>query len=345
MDLKRSADAILAVLDKIPERRVAVFGDYCLDKYLYIDPARDEASVETGRTAYQVHAKGLYPGAGGTVVSNLRALGAEVSCVGIVGEDGEGFELMRALDQIGADTSLMVKTPARATCTYTKPMRGTAADGYTEMNRLDFRNFTPTPREVEDRLLESLAAAAARSQAVIILDQFIERNLAAVTDRVRDALRETAAAHRDTVFFADSRGHTASFRNVIVKCNRQELLRAMGEDGAEADVGDDTVARLAGKLESATGRAVMVTAGEDGAYIMQNSTLSKIPAFSVSGPIDIVGAGDATSAGFVLGMTLGLALPDAALLGGCVSAITIGQIGVTGTATPAQVRERLRQIG
>jgi hypothetical protein len=48
----------------------------------------------------------------------------------------------------------------------------------------------------------------------------------------------------------------------------------------------------------------------------------------VSGEIDIVGAGAEPS--------------EAALLGNLVASITIQQIGTTGTATLAQVRERFR---
>ena len=342
MDIKINAAAALNVLENIPQRRITVFGDYCLDKYLYIDPDRDEPSVETGLTAYQVHGKGLYPGAGGTIVNNLRALGAQVTCVGIVGDDGEGYELLRALENIGADTSLMVKTSERVTCTYTKPMRKEQDGSYREMNRLDFRNFTPTPRGVEEQLIENLKKAVAVSHGVITLDQFMERNLAAVTDRARDTLGELAAAHPEKVFFTDSRGFTSLYRNVIVKCNERELMMVMNETNAPADA--ETLARLAGKLEQISGRPVMVTAGKDGAYVSEKGELAYIPAFTVDGPIDIVGAGDATSAGFTLGLTLGLPMPAAALLGGCVSSITIQQIGVTGTASPAQMRDRLQSV-
>ncbi|HRY80921.1 MAG TPA: hypothetical protein P5313_10940, partial [Spirochaetia bacterium] len=34
--------------------RVAVLGDFFLDKYYEVDPARAEPSLETGRTAHQV---------------------------------------------------------------------------------------------------------------------------------------------------------------------------------------------------------------------------------------------------------------------------------------------------
>ena len=117
------AGKIARALDRAGEIRVAVFGDYCLDKYLYMDPKRDELSVETGLMAWQIHEKRLFPGAGGTVASNLRSLGVQVICIGLMGDDGEGYDLRKALEKIGADSSLMVVSDEICTGTYTKPMR------------------------------------------------------------------------------------------------------------------------------------------------------------------------------------------------------------------------------
>ena len=67
-----------------------------------------------------------------------------------------------------------------------------------------------------------------------------------------------------------------------------------------------------------------------------------IPAFHVEGPIDIVGAGDASNAALVLGMVLGLSRRQAARLACCVSSITIQQLNTTGTASREKVIERLK---
>ena len=37
-----------SITGKYPRLRVAVVGDFCLDRYLEIDPARGEISIETG---------------------------------------------------------------------------------------------------------------------------------------------------------------------------------------------------------------------------------------------------------------------------------------------------------
>ena len=54
---------ISSALAETGRSRILVLGDYALDKYLYIDPARDEPSVETGLTAYQIHGKRMSAGA------------------------------------------------------------------------------------------------------------------------------------------------------------------------------------------------------------------------------------------------------------------------------------------
>lgn len=78
--------------------RIAVVGDFFLDKYLDVNPALGEPSVETGKVAHQVVGVRCSPGAAGTVVCNLQALGAgKLHAVGFSGDDGEGFDLRKAL--------------------------------------------------------------------------------------------------------------------------------------------------------------------------------------------------------------------------------------------------------
>jgi len=312
---------------------VVVFGDYCLDAYLHIDATRDEPSLETGLTAYQVHGNSLHAGAAGTVVNNLRSLGVPVRCVGVVGDDGNGFELARELDRTGADTGLMVHRADVATNAYIKPMRRDNAEAvYVEANRLDIKNFFPAPRELEDQLIANLESALPGAACVVVCEQYPENQCSAVTARIRSTLADLAGRNPNRFYYVDSRGSAERYRGVIVKCNQFEL---------PLHDGDETVADRARRLLAVNGRAVVVTLGPDGACVVEPDATTYVPAFHVDGPIDIVGAGDATNAGIALGLTLGLSLPDATLLGACVSSITIQQLGTTGTATLGQVRARL----
>src|SRR5207248_10256206 len=62
------------ILEHIPNLTVGVLGDLFLDRYLDIDAALTERSIETGLDAYQVVRVRSYPGAAGTVINNLATL-------------------------------------------------------------------------------------------------------------------------------------------------------------------------------------------------------------------------------------------------------------------------------
>src|SRR3954467_13666470 len=95
---------------------IAVFGDFCLDRYLEIDPAREEISIETGLPSHQVVRVRSQPGAAGTVVNNLVALGVgTLYAVGIRGDDGEGHELGAALTAQGVNTEYLAVAADRRT--------------------------------------------------------------------------------------------------------------------------------------------------------------------------------------------------------------------------------------
>src|SRR6266567_4207697 len=86
------------VASRYPKLNVAVVGDFCLDRYLEIDLARQEISIETGLAVHNVVNVRSQPGGSGTILNNLVALGiGEIFAVGFCGEDGEGYELRRAL--------------------------------------------------------------------------------------------------------------------------------------------------------------------------------------------------------------------------------------------------------
>ena len=112
------------IVASLPLARIAVVGDFCLDRYLEIDPARHETSIETGLEVHNVTHVRSQPGAAGTILNNLVDLGvSELYPAGFCGEDGEGFELLAALrNRPGVHLDYFLQTPARRTFTYCKPL-------------------------------------------------------------------------------------------------------------------------------------------------------------------------------------------------------------------------------
>src|SRR5690242_9830297 len=112
-----TSDRFQTITARYAKLHIALIGDFCLDRYLEIDPSRSETSIETGLPVHNVVNLRTQPGGAGTILNNLIALGAgEVHCVGFCGEDGEGFELFRALEaQPRVNTAHFLRTKLRRT--------------------------------------------------------------------------------------------------------------------------------------------------------------------------------------------------------------------------------------
>jgi len=319
-----TTETIEQVLAALPAARVGLVGDLFLDRYLDIDPALDEPSVETGLTAYQVVGVRSFPGALGTVMNNLSALGVgRIVPLTVIGDDGEGYELRQALTRLrGVDVSMVIVSGERRTPTYTKP---TVAGR--ELNRLDLKNRTPTPSRLEDAILALFPKLIARVDALIVLDQVGEENCGVVTARVRGAICVAAAARPGLFVLADSRARIGDFRHVTVKPN-------------EAECGSDTLG-----LAQRVGGAVFCTRGERGIeFARPGGEVASVPGYAVTGPIDVCGAGDSCTAGLVAAKLAGLSDVQAASFANLVASVTVTQLDTTGTATPAQVRARWAEV-
>jgi rfaE bifunctional protein kinase chain/domain len=334
------------LLDRFPHLHVLVVGDFFLDKYLIIDRQFSEVSLETGLEAYQVVDIRHSPGAAGTVTSNLRALGVKVTALGVIGDDGQGYELRRGLTERGVDIEPLIQRADRFTLTYTKPMVREKDGREHEIQRLDIKNRSPMSAEVEDLVIGQLRALVPRVGGVIVADQVPEANYGVITDRVRAEIGELALRYPEVVFAADSRVRIGLFQHIIVKPNAREATLAVRPDwaGEVNNEPDLELARESGtELFRRNRKPVFLTVGGQGILLFTRAGCEHIPAVPVSGEIDIVGAGDSVMAGIVSALCGGAEPGEAALLGNLVASITIQQIGTTGTATPAQVREQFRQ--
>ncbi|MCY3556096.1 MAG: PfkB family carbohydrate kinase [Gemmatimonadetes bacterium] len=329
-----------SLLSRFAGLSIMVVGDFFLDKYLVLDPALDEPSLETGLTARQVVARRCMPGAAGTVMANLHALGVgDLFAVGNTGDDGEGYELRQGLAAMGVRLDGLVESPDRFTPSYIKPMNREPG-GERESSRIDIQNRTPTPRDLEDRIIGFIGDMTSRMDGVAVLDQVGQRNTGVVTDRVRDALCGLGRTLPDKVILADSRERIGEFRHVIRKGNRDEM-RGASEDRRSGVMRGEGVIRGA---EEETTRPVYVTLGADGLLLIDGNDSRHVPGIRVPGPVDTVGAGDSVTAGIVASLAAGVTPLEAGLVGNLAASVTVRQLGVTGTASPAQLVEALKML-
>jgi rfaE bifunctional protein kinase chain/domain len=317
------------ILDGFKKLKALVIGDICLDRWCTYDPATSEPSAETGIPRLGIVSTEVTPGGGGTVANNLAALGTgKVAALGIRGDDGFGFELVRALNERGITTSLMVEIRRWQTFTYTKLLN--SQTGTEDQPRVDFISTKPLPLEAEKRVIDNLVSAIEGFDVVLVADQAETAAGGVVTPAVRDSIIELAGRHASKVFLVDSRKRVHLFRKVMSKPNRAEA-----EAACEQLFGHLDFRRLREHLGA---RALMVTHGPEGALVVEEGKETWAKARAVENPVDICGAGDSFAAGTALTMAVTGDPVAAASFGNLVASITVMKKG-TGTASPEEVIE------
>lgn len=321
--------------------RIAIVGDFCLDRYLEIDPARQEISIETGLPVHNVTNVRSQPGAAGTILNNLVALGVgEIYPVGFCGEDGEGYELRRSLlARRGVKLDYFVETDLRRTFTYCKPLVMTPGKAPVELNRLDSKNWTPTPAMLQGRLIDCVGRLAAQVDAMILMDQVDIPETGVVTAKILEAIAAVAKELPELMILADSRRGLRGYPRVSLKMNAAELAALTGSGG---DLDIPAIKQCAAALAREKDRPVFVTLAERGVVCAAPwIEPTHIPAHAVRGEIDIVGAGDSVTANLTAALASGATLREASEIAMAASSIVIHQLGTTGTASVPQIAELL----
>ncbi len=339
------ADRFQHLAEIYPALRIAVVGDFCLDRYLEIDPARAEISIETGLPVHNVVNVRSQPGGAGTILNNLVRLGiGGVHVVGFMGEDGEGFELRRALQALkGVDTQCFFASPERRTFTYTKPLVVAPNRPPVELNRLDIKNWTPTPETLQQKIRDALLRLGPDVNAIILLDQVDIPETGVVTSKVLEAVRELSGSRPDLLILADSRRGLQGYPPVCFKMNRAELAALTGADG---DLDLENVRLAAAEVARRQGRSCFVTLAERGILAASAAGVAEhIPSLPVRGEIDIVGAGDAVTANLAAALAAGAGLREALEIANAAASIVIHQLGTTGTASTEEIRALLEIEG
>jgi rfaE bifunctional protein kinase chain/domain len=305
--------------------RVLVVGDVCLDRWCTYDPALADPSRETGIPRVGVVATEVTPGAAGTIANNLAALGAgRIDVLGMIGDDGFGYELRRALEARGISADLLVEAPDVPTFTYTKLIN--SVTGEEDLPRIDFVYTRPLPETVEREIVGHLRDA--RYDVVLVSDQAETDQGGVVTAAVRAEIERIAREQAETVVWVDSRMRGELFRGVVVKPNHHEA-----EAASRRLLGTVDYEEWRRRTEL---RALIVTYGADGALVVDADGRRWAAAKRVERPVDICGAGDSFSAAAAMALKVTGDATQAAEFGNRVAGITIMKKG-TGTASPAEV--------
>jgi D-beta-D-heptose 7-phosphate kinase/D-beta-D-heptose 1-phosphate adenosyltransferase len=321
----RDRTPVKQLIDTLARASIAVVGDFFLDEYVSctvkgVSPEMPVLRVVAGSTTRA-------PGAAGNLAANFQALGARVSCVGILGEDDHGGSVVSGLADLGIDTRGLIQSPSLDTTTITRFTTGTYGKAHHHL-RVDSGGQASPDKKALDEMLARLRDVATDVQAVFIADY--DESLGHPLLREED-IRTIISICREAgvMIFATSRSRPSILAGVdVLLCNEDEAAQLGIPDlsGSEAEA----IARAAAaKLGIDT---LCVTRGSSGAFCVSGkSSLSLTSRQSTE--IDPCGAGDSFAAAFTLGLVSGATLDEAGGLATLAGGLAVERSGTVPVST------------
>jgi len=338
--LKRSR--LIEILESIKSLDVAVIGDYALDVYWYADMTLSELSRETPHYTRPIIRETYSPGASGNICCNVKDLGVrKVFAVTVLGRDWRGQILMDKLREKGVLLNHVITSSERVTSTYIKPIL-CGFDSQQEDSRLDFINYHPLSEDLESRILSEIQAAVSSVDVLIIEDQMTQNGI--ITDNIREVLIKTAEENPEKVFIADSRRNIGLFKNMVLKPNKMEAVKAIDQSKDPSTVTEEEIIEIGRELQKRAKRPVYITLSSEGALLITESGFEKIPAVRTEPPIDPVGAGDTFIAAAGASLAAGATPLEAGIIANLAASVVIKKLNITGTASPREILGRFDEV-
>lgn len=333
-----SPETIEITLSRLPDLRIAIIGDFCLDAYLVLELAASETSAETGLSTRPVSEQRYSLGGAGNVAANLKAMGVgSVRAFGVVGDDPFGREMKRTMKNVGiTDSELFVQRDDWDTHVYTKVLVGGE-----EQPRLDYGNFNRLESETAANLLSSLERRLVDLDMIIVSQQVLS-GIQSIS--FRKQLNDLLERHPEILSIVDSRRFSADFSACICKINDREAAAACAEEPSpEHEITLDQARRYGAALFERSGKPLFLTRGDRGCLVCDADGCHEIPGLLLVSRTDTVGAGDSFLAGAAAGLAAGLSCRQAGEFANLVAGVTVQKLFVTGTASPEEIRSLARE--
>ncbi len=333
-------DRLITLLGEAGKARVLLVGDFMLDRYVYGNT--DRISPEAPVLVLNVAERHERPGGAGSVAVDLAALGAEVACLGAVGDDDAGATLKNLLAQLpGCDTNALLALPNR--CTTTKErIVGLAQHRHPQqLMRIDEENSQPIDPNVMKTLTNHLQNALDWCDIVCVEDYNKGLLDAGFCQHV------IAAAHNagkrvvvDPALIPDYARYAGAY---LVKPNRRELGFATG---ITINSDEHTWRKAAARLtDTCNIENVVLTLDKEGSFWYQKGHAGQVIATRPRNVYDVTGAGDmvlavlAVFAGADYGQTEPATLDEVVRLANVAGGLEVERFGAAGISRDEMTAE------
>ena len=330
-----SAD-VLALIDALPGRRVAVVGDVVADEFVYGRVAR--VSREAPVLILEYDSTQVVPGGAGNAANNVAAMGGSALLASVVGRDEPGRRLIQALHP-RVNPRTLVRPARRTTTIKTRILAGGIHSAKQQVVRIDRVSSGALDKTTREAFFRAAVLAAMRSDAVLVSDYGGGLVSPALVSKLRTELKRSG---HPVPILIDSRYGLLSYSG-LTACtpNESEVEQALG-----VRINDDARAlERAGRkiLEQTKMQAVLITRGSRGmALFVPREPTVHIPIFGSDEIADVTGAGDTVMATMTLALAAGATFELAARLANYAGGLVVMKRG-TATVSASELRDAVRR--
>ena len=331
--MDKDKEKLLNLIDRFAGRKIAVWGDYILDEYLYGKTRRISREAPVLIISYQNQEFSL--GGAGNSVLNLRALGADPLPLGVLGRDESGDKICDILRAQRISTKFLLRLADYLTPVKTRILAGEENTKKQQILRIDKEASVPETARLKDRLIRTLKTIAASAEALLISDY----NYLTVQEEIFAAALPSFKKSKRPVTL-DSRYRLLHFQGITAATPNEPEV----EGALHIELNDNLlILKRAGDLllKNLQSPALLITRGSRGMALFEKGKQPfLIPVHGPTDIVDVTGAGDTVISVFTLALACGASFREATLLANHAGGIVVMKKG-TATLSPAELKESI----
>jgi D-beta-D-heptose 7-phosphate kinase/D-beta-D-heptose 1-phosphate adenosyltransferase len=329
---------LIDLIQHLGQPHVLVVGDLMLDRYVWGDAER----ISQEAPVILLHADKREERLGGasSVATMLRALGAKVSLVGVVGTDFDGARIRQNLNDLEIDHDGVLNDSDRPSTVKERYIGRAAHRHPQQLLRVDFETREPVHTEVEAALCEVVQHHIRRSDIVLISDY----DKGVCTPGLLQSAIAAAKAHgirivADPIRKADY----SKYRGCSsMTPNRFEAGLATGISIRGPNDALNAASRLMQELDLEAG---IVTLDKDGMALAHKDGRRQVFPTRARQVYDITGAGDMVMSMLAMTLATGADYDAAIRLANVAGGLEVEKIGVATVTRDEILRDLLHEGG
>lgn len=326
---------LLEFVEKLNTPKILVVGDLALDEMVYGDTER--ISREAPVIILKHTHTNLILGAASNAAHNVSTINnGKVSVLGIIGDDYQATDLIKAFEEANVDCKYLVTDKTRKTVTKTR-ISGSCFQSITQqIVRIDRQTDLPLSKETENMIIKNLEKAVPEHDAVILSNYHI----GTLTDNVIKETIKLCKQHNKVVI-VDAQKDLDKYQKVTsMTPNLPDTQKYVG---FEIKTSEDLKRAGQKLLQDTNAEFVLVTCGSEGMAVFEkDDKFTKIPVFNKSEVFDVTGAGDTVTAVYTLALACGAEPVYAAIIGNIAAGIVVKQFGCA-TTNIEEIKEVIEQ--